>query len=84
METSKRLLIQLSVIFLLLFCVCIGQADSAADPDNAGIAYADKLFDNSYVHQIDIRLAEENWTGLLNDPIQMMKDEGRPAVPNNR
>ena len=73
METSKRLLIQLSVIFLLLFCVCIGQADSAADPDNAGIAYADKLFDNSYVHQIDIRLAEENWTGLLNDPISKTK-----------
>ena len=69
----KRLLIQLSILFLLLFCVCIGQADSAVDPDNDGIAYADKLFDNSYVHRIDIRLADENWAGLLADPISKTK-----------
>ncbi len=29
----------------------------------------DKLFDNSYVHQIDVRLSDEDWDALLTDPV---------------
>lgn len=58
---------------VLVCCFCAGQADSADDPDSAGIAYADKLFDQSYVHRIDIRLADEDWADLLSDPISKTK-----------
>jgi hypothetical protein len=70
---KKRLLILLCMSFVLVCCFCAGQADSADDPDSAGIAYADKLFDQSYVHRIDIRLADEDWTDLLSDPISKTK-----------
>ena len=70
---KKRLLILLCMSLVLVCCFCAGQADSADDPDSAGIAYADKLFDQSYVHRIDIRLADEDWTDLLSDPISKTK-----------
>ena len=70
---KKSLLILLCSVFLLLLLTCAGLAESAADPDGAGVAYADKLFDNSYVHRIDVRLADEDWTGLLADPISKTK-----------
>ena len=35
--------------------------------------YAEKLFDNSFVHRIDIRLADADWSGLLSDPISKTK-----------
>ena len=31
--------------------------------------YEDTLFDNSFVHQIDIRIAEADWTNLLRNPV---------------
>lgn len=31
--------------------------------------YEDTLFDNSFVHRIDIRIAEADWTDLLENPI---------------
>ena len=51
------------------------KADAAWQTDTAlAIGYADKLFDNSFVHRIDVRLADADWTGLLADPISKTKD----------
>ena len=70
---KKYLLFFLCLGFLLSLRICAGSAESAVNPDGAENAYADRLFDNSYVHQIDIRLAEEDWTDLLAEPISKTK-----------
>ena len=54
--------------FLPLF-KCNAQADSTGSTP----AYADKLFDNSYVHRIDVRMTDGDWTELLADPISKTK-----------
>ena len=36
-------------------------------------AYAGKLFDESYVHRIDITLSDGDWAGLLADPASKTK-----------
>ena len=52
----------------------IENTDAAWQTDTAvAIGYADKLFDNSYVHRIDVQLADADWTGLLADPISKTK-----------
>ncbi len=54
-----------------------GEAEKAGAASQADavtpIGYADKLFDDSYVHQIDVQLADADWTGLLGDPISKTK-----------
>ena len=42
----------------------------AADPD-----YADDLFDTSFVHAIDVRISEEDWSDLLEHPTDKTKYE---------
>lgn len=69
---KKSLLILLCLSFLLPLFACAGQAEPAADPDSAP-DYADRLFDNSYVHRIDVRLSDDDWTELLDDPISKTK-----------
>ena len=69
---KKGLLMTLCLSFLLTFFAWAGLADSAIGSVSAP-AYAGKLFDDSYVHHIDIRLTDENWTDLLNDPISKTK-----------
>ena len=41
--------------------------------DSTPTNYADKLFDNSYVHRIDVQLSDADWSGLLDDPISKTK-----------
>ncbi len=72
-DVRKNLLILLCLGFLLSLCICAGQAESAAGQDYTEAGYADKLFDNRYVHRIDVRLTDESWTGLLADPISKTK-----------
>jgi hypothetical protein len=36
-------------------------------------AYAEKLFDNSHVHRIDVQLSDADWSGLLDDSISKTK-----------
>lgn len=67
------------LVFLLCFGILLslfpnaGQADSGMVFGGKPMAYADKLFDNSYVHRIDIRLSDADLTGLLADPISKTK-----------
>ena len=70
---KKGLLILLCFSFLLPFFSCAGRADAAIRPGGTETAYADKLFDNGYVHRIDVRLADKDWAGLLADPISKTK-----------
>ncbi len=51
----------------------VGWCDTAARPGDTTIDYTDKLFDNGYVHRIDVRLADGDWAGLLADPISKTK-----------
>ena len=37
------------------------------------IKYENTLFDTDFVHRIDIRLADADWSGLLSDPISKTK-----------
>ena len=55
--------------FLLPVFSTVGQADSGLDTGGKLMAYADKLFDNSRVHRIDVRLSDADLSGLLADPI---------------
>lgn len=48
-----------------------GQADPGMAFGGKPMAYAGKLFDNSRVHWIDVRLPDADWAGLLADPISM-------------
>ncbi len=70
---KKRLMILLSLVFIPSLFTCAGHAEAAAGSGGAGTSYDEKLFDSSYVHRIDVRLAEESWTGLLTDPISKTK-----------
>lgn len=70
---KKRLLTLIFIGFLSFLFACFAHADSAIKPDDTPIGYADKLFDSGYVHQIDVRLAEDDWTGLLAAPISKTK-----------
>ena len=47
--------------------------DGSGESDGGLAAYSDKLFDQSYVHQIDIRLADADWANLLADPTSKTK-----------
>jgi spore coat protein CotH len=55
--------------FLLPVFSTVGQADSGLATGGKLMAYADKLFDNSRVHRIDVRLSDADLSGLLADPI---------------
>ncbi len=67
------------LVFLLCFGILLslfpnaGQADSGMVSGGKPVTYADKLFDNSFVHRIDIRLSDADLTGLLADPISKTK-----------
>lgn len=43
------------------------------NPGSSPTNYADKLFDNSHVHRIDVQLSDADWSGLLDDPISKTK-----------
>ena len=70
---NKGRMILLCLGFLLPLSTCSGRAESATHAGGMTAAYADKLFDNRTVHQIDIQLAETDWAGLLADPISKTK-----------
>ena len=72
-DMKKSLLILLCLSILLPLFACAGYADSKINSGDAAIAYVDKLFDNSYVHRIDVRLADRDWEDLLADPISKTK-----------
>ena len=70
------------MVFLLAGCASsaeIGQAATAVDvpeaaavqenvlPEETARTYENTLFDSSYVHSIDIRIAEADWEDLRHD-----------------
>ena len=72
-RNMKKKVFLLFLVILLPLLACAGHKDSKINSGNAAITYADKLFDNSYVHQIDVRLADKDWTELLADPVSKTK-----------
>ena len=73
-----------SVVFFLTGCASTGSASGAsgAASDSVGAAsgaseaahtYEDTLFDSSYVHRVDITIAEADWDDLLANPLEKTK-----------
>ena len=71
-------------VLIIFLCLCLfwsGAACADTQEEQTGAvsawgstcAYADKLFDRTYVHQININLADEDWTELLADPTSKIK-----------
>jgi spore coat protein CotH len=45
----------------------------AVIPDTSNVSYENTLFDNGFVHQIDVKLADEDWTDLLDHAVDKTK-----------
>ncbi|SDB31209.1 CotH protein [Ruminococcaceae bacterium FB2012] len=55
-------------------------ADSSAAETSSASDYADKLFDTSYVHKIDITLSEDDWSDLKTNPLAKTKYKASVTV----
>ena len=80
---SVSILLAGVMIFTLADCGA-GSSDNDSTPDeaeinassqHAEIAYEDKLFDTSYVHTINIAIAEDDWADLQKNPTAKTKYE---------
>ena len=62
----KKILILLIILLSLTAC----NAVIYEKPENGEVPfdYAETLFDASYVHEIDVRISEEDWEDLLENP----------------
>ena len=52
-----------------------GTSETAESSVSADTAYENKLFDSSYVHQIDIAISDADWSDLTANPIDKTKYE---------
>ena len=61
---------RICILLVLLTVVCLFSACSRKEET---IDYENRLFDASRVHEIDIRISDEDWKDLLNDPVSKTK-----------
>lgn len=47
----------------------------ATEKKNEKLSYEEKIFDNSYVHTIDVQIADEDWSDLKENPLDKTKYE---------
>ena len=69
--------------FAMLLGVCMTGCQSSAPSSETATAdepaktassvYADSLFDTSYVHEINVEIAEDDWKDLLSNPLEKTK-----------
>ena len=57
------------VLTLMICCLFSGCENSKEEDDD----YQSRLFDQSYVHEIDIRISKQDWEDLLSDPASKSK-----------
>lgn len=62
----------LMLVLVLGFASAEAVSEVAAGEDRTG-TYENTLFDSSYVHRIDIRIAKEDWNDLLANPLEKTK-----------
>ena len=67
---------------LALMLSATGCSTSAA-AETATENYANALFDDSYVHTIDIQIPEESWADLLENPMDKTKYESTVVIDGN-
>ena len=76
LTATKLLAMVLAVVLVFSMAACSGSSDNGSTPDEASgadIAYADKLFDTSYVHTVDITISEDDWADLQQNPTDKSK-----------
>ena len=65
------------ISMIITFAAALGMMVQAMPLANtvqaADLSYADLLFDNSYVHEINIDISETDWADLLKNPTQKTK-----------
>jgi len=68
----------LSLLIILICAICLTacKSDTTSDP----FAYVDKIFDDSYVHEINISMSEEDYQNLLNRAIERNKYIGTVEI----
>ena len=71
---KKRLLLILSVLLLpaMLLNGCKDKKKEGKTIPHT-VEYESMLFDTSYVHKVDVDIAEEDWADLLENPIEKTK-----------
>ena len=60
------------LLFAGVFCLAI-TSGSFADPNVHGANYVNKIFDTSYVHQIDVSIDDKDYEDLLSEPREKIK-----------
>ena len=80
MKRSKIIIRSVSLLLIILLtftmAACSQPKDSGEKPNKkstAELTYADKLFDNSYVHMVDIAISEDDWADLQKNPTSKTK-----------
>ena len=69
----------LTAALLILFaagCACAGAqaaSDGSETTETYRLGYESRLFDDSYVHTVDIAISGKDWAKLLNDPLAKKK-----------
>lgn len=79
MKRTVPLLFSLTLLFGTT--ACSKTPTESQQTDTA--SYANALFDDSYVHTIDIQIDQDNWADLLENPMDKTKYEANVTIDGN-
>ena len=73
------------VPLLLSLTMLVGTTacSNSQETDTDTVQYANALFDDSYVHTIDIQIDDESWADLLENPKEKTKYETTVVIDGN-
>ena len=92
MRKIGAIILSLAMLFGVCMTGCQSQntssqtetADEPAKNTAASSAYADTLFDTSYVHEINVELSEEDWKDLLANPLEKTKYKANVTIDGEK
>ena len=74
MKRSVRYLITVSLLLLeVIGSICSEAIKETSIQEEIPKTYENTLFDSSYVHRINITIAQEDWNDLLTNPLEKTK-----------
>ncbi len=63
----------IAILFASVFFIAFSQGSYANPNENPNIRYAEKVFDQSYVHKIEIEISEDKLDDLRDEPKEKLK-----------
>ncbi|WP_304508491.1 CotH kinase family protein [Anaerotignum sp.] len=79
MKRTVPLLFSLTLLFGTTAC----SKTPTESQQTEATSYANALFDDSYVHTIDIQIDQDNWADLLENPMDKTKYEANVTIDGN-